>query len=220
MSLNLSLQRKSTTANVVADALRNAILDGSLKSSQPLRQDELASQFGVSKIPVREALVQLQSEGLVSFQPSRGAAVSSLSSAEVEEIYAMRIALETLVLRKAIPNLTEADILKADHLLTLIDTEEKPMDWGKQNWAFHDTLYLPANMPMLMNTLRILSVNVARYFVIYQAMSYRKVSQEQHRDILDACRVGDIDSACFYLENHLRSAAKNMVAFLKEQETA
>ncbi|HFC12086.1 MAG TPA: GntR family transcriptional regulator [Anaerolineae bacterium] len=214
MSLNVSLQPKSTTAAVIADALRSAILQGTLKSNQPLRQDDLASQFGVSKIPLREALVQLQSEGLVTIQPSRGAIVSALSPAEADEIYTMRIALETVVLRKAIPNLVSADFIKANSILQLIDTVETPLDWAKLNWEFHSILYTPANMPLLLNTLRILSINVARYFVIYQALAYRDHSQAEHRNLLAACKAGDSNLACTHLENHLSAAAKKMAVYL------
>ncbi|MEZ4730734.1 MAG: GntR family transcriptional regulator [Caldilineaceae bacterium] len=80
----------------IAAALRTDILQGSYKSNAPLRQDEIAARFGVSKIPVREALQQLKAEGLVTFFPNRGAVVSTLSSAEVDEIYAMRIALRNI----------------------------------------------------------------------------------------------------------------------------
>ena len=77
------------TNQSIANALRVEILRGKLQGGQPLKQDEIAAQFGVSKIPVREALVQLKAEGLVNFYPNRGAFVSELSAAEADEIYAV-----------------------------------------------------------------------------------------------------------------------------------
>src|SRR5690349_25097652 len=74
-----------TTPAVVADVLREAILDGTLQGGQPLRQEELASKFGLSRGPIREALRQLEGEGLIVFYPYRGAVVSPLSLAEVQE---------------------------------------------------------------------------------------------------------------------------------------
>ena len=85
------------TNESIADSLRADILRGNLKSGQALKQDEIAAQFGISKIPVREALVQLKTEGLVNFYHNRGAFVSEISAAEADEIYVMRIALETAV---------------------------------------------------------------------------------------------------------------------------
>ncbi len=205
MSLNIgSLKRGSNTAGLIADALRNAIMNGSLKSKQPLRQDEIAAEFGVSKIPVREALFQLEAEGLVTFYPNRGAIVSELSAAEAREISIMRTALETVALQEAIPKLKPVDFSKAEGILNAIDHETDYFKWGQLNLEFHTTLYQPCEMPRLINTVRMLHVNVARYFIIFQAMEYRDKSQKEHRDILAACRQGDIDLACAHLKVHLK----------------
>ena len=101
------------TTEAIAGALRNDILHGRFVGNAPLRQDEIAARFGVSKIPVREALQQLKAEGLVTFYPNRGAVVTALSAAEADEIYAMRIALETTALQRSLPHLTIADLVKA-----------------------------------------------------------------------------------------------------------
>ena len=90
------------TPEYIVGALRNAILQGRYKANQPLRQDQIAEKFGVSKVPLREALVQLKAEGLVTFMPNRGAVVTELSAAEVDEIFTMRMALESKALERAI----------------------------------------------------------------------------------------------------------------------
>jgi len=203
----------------IADSLRADILRGNLKSGQALKQDEIAAQFGVSKIPVREALVQLRAEGLVTFYPNRGAFVSELSAAEADEIYVMRIALETAVLARAIPNLTVAQLKHAEEILNAIDQEENIAKWGELNWEFHATLYSPAALPRLMDTIKVLHTNIARYLVLYLAgMAYQKKSQKEHRAILAACRHGETEKAVTYLEGHLRDASNKLVAFLNKQE--
>jgi DNA-binding GntR family transcriptional regulator len=203
----------------IADSLRADILRGNLKSGQALKQDEIAAQFGISKIPVREALIQLKAEGLVNFYPNRGAFVSELSAVEADEIYVMRIALETAVLARAIPNLTVAHLKHAEEILTAIDQEENIAKWGELTWKFHATLYSPASLPRLMDTIKALHTNIARYLVLYLAgMAYQKKSQKEHRAILAACRHGDTEKAVTYLEGHLRDASKALVAFLKKQE--
>ena len=203
----------------IADSLRADILRGNLKSGQALKQDEIAAQFGISKIPVREALNQLKAEGLVNFYPNRGAFVSELSAAEADEIYVMRIALETAVLARAIPKLTVAQLKHAEEILTAIDQEENIAKWGELNWKFHATLYSPASLPRLMDTIKALHTNIARYLVLYLAgMAYQKKSQKEHRAILAACRHGETEKAVTYLEGHLRDASKALVAFLKKQE--
>jgi DNA-binding GntR family transcriptional regulator len=205
----------------IADSLRADILRGKLRSGQALRQDEIAAQFGISKIPVREALVLLKAEGLVNFYPNRGAFVSEISAAEADEIYVMRIALETAALARAIPHLTVADLKRAEEILRAIDREENIAKWGELNWEFHAALYAPAALPRLMETIRTLHTNIARYLVLYLAgMAYQKKSQKQHRAILEACRHGDTENAVSYLEDHLRDASTHLVAYLNKKETS
>ena len=218
MAKNLAQSTKAVPqiTEVIADALRAEILQGLLQSNLPLRQDELAERFGVSKIPVREALYQLKAEGLVTFFPNRGAVVAELSSAEVDEIYAMRIALETLALRRAIPHLTIANLIQAETLLDAIEQEKSIAQWGELNWEFHALLYQPANLPRLMEWVRLLHINVARYLVIFLVgLEYQATSQREHRAILEACRQGQIETAVTLLEQHLQAAANKLVAFLQ-----
>jgi len=205
----------------IADSLRADILRGNLKSGQALKQDEIAAQFGISKIPVREALIQLKAEGLVNFYPNRGAFVSELSAVEADEIYVMRIALETAVLARAIPHLTVAHLKHAKEILDAIDREENIAKWGELNWEFHATLYSPAALPRLMDTIRTLHSNIARYLVLYLAgMAYQKKSQKEHRAILEACRHGNTEKAVAVLVVHLQGASDHLVAFLNKQETS
>jgi DNA-binding GntR family transcriptional regulator len=96
-------QRYRTTQAMVAGGLRQGILSGALGGGRPLRQDEIAREFGVSRIPVREALRQLEGEGLVTFYPHRGATVSELPYEEATEIGEIRASSETLALKRALP---------------------------------------------------------------------------------------------------------------------
>jgi DNA-binding GntR family transcriptional regulator len=203
------------TNQSIANALRAEILRGKLQGGQPLKQDEIAAQFGVSKIPVREALVQLKAEGLVNFYPNRGAFVSELSAAEADEIYVMRIALEKEILARAIPHLTVSHFKRAGEILAAIDHEENIAKWGELNWEFHSTLYSPAEMSRVMETLRTLHTNIARYLVLYLAgMDYQQKSQREHRALLRACRAGEVEKAEDILEEHLRSASTQLIKFL------
>jgi DNA-binding GntR family transcriptional regulator len=205
------------TNQTIVDALRGAILRGKLQGGHPLKQDEIAAQFGVSKIPVREALVQLKVEGLINFYPNRGAFVSELSAAEADEIYVMRIALEKEILARSIPHLTVAHFKHADELLSAIDREENIAKWGELNWEFHATLYSTAELPRVMETIRTLHTNIARYLVLYLAgMDYQEKSQREHRALLRACRAGEVEKAQDILEEHLRSASVHLVEFLNQ----
>jgi DNA-binding GntR family transcriptional regulator len=114
--------------DAVVDGIRDMILQGHLKPGDRLRQDELANTFGVSTMPIREALRQLQAEGLVVFRPRRGATVASLSASEYEEIYLIREALETLACRWAAEDLDRIPIDRLKLLLLEIEAAEANQD--------------------------------------------------------------------------------------------
>lgn len=207
--------RTKSTSGVVVDALRQAILRGELKANQPIRQQEIAEQLGVSVIPVREALMVLEGEGLVTIFPNRGAVVSSLSVSEANEIYQMRIALECLALRQAIPHQTEHDWRRAEMILNEYDLVHDPVQTSDLNWQFHATLYRAADLPRVMTLLQNLYNNVARYFVVYDSMNYHDEPQRAHRAILAACRKQDVLTATHLLEEHLRASVNSLHQYLK-----
>jgi len=217
MNKKTSLFQKDpgNTPDLIANALRNAILQGRYKANQPLRQDHLAEELGVSKIPLREALVQLKAEGLVSFMPNRGAVVTELSAKEVDEIFTMRIALETKALERAIPNLSPADFIRAKSALEILEKEKDRTQWSELNWEFHATLYQASQMPRLLNTIEMLHNNVARYLIIYlDRLSAPDISQKEHLAIFNACKRQNVDDATKQLTTHLRKASKRLMAFL------
>jgi DNA-binding GntR family transcriptional regulator len=171
----------------------------------------------VSKIPVREALVQLQAEGLVRLIPNRGAIVSSLTYKEVEEIYVMRLALEPIALRRAIPKMTALHFVHMEHILNRIDHETDLSKWAELNWEFHEALYTPAQMPHLLQITRELHHNVVRFLVYHIKEHQLSKSQQQHREILEKCRQGDVESACILLEKHLYDPAQMFAHNVGEQ---
>ena len=223
MSKNHLIENKTkTTADTVANSLREKILRGELEDAQGLRQDKIAKKFGVSSIPVREALFQLAVEGLVAFVPNRGAFVAPLLAKDVFEIYAMRNVLELLALEKAVPHLTDSALARAEGILVQMDPEKDIYKWGELNWEFHATLYQPADMPRLMDTLRSLHVNVIRYLVrnvpTPDDIEYRSNNQIEHRQILEACRQRDTEIACIQLRRHLDASSRMLVRFLKSED--
>src|SRR6188508_351651 len=112
----LPIQRQ-TIASMTIEALRERILRGDYPDGEPLRQDALADELGVSRIPVREALRQLEAEGLVTFNPHRGAVVSSMSLEEIMELFELRAEIECDLLRRAIPLATKEHIDRALEVL-------------------------------------------------------------------------------------------------------
>lgn len=206
---------------MVADVLREAILRGILVAGQQLRQDEIARELGVSHIPVREALRQLEAEGLVRLRPYRGFEVSELSPEEVEELYEIRIPLECQALRLALPHLTDDDLRRAEEILDAIDAEDDPSAWSELNTEFHAVLYAPSRRQRLLNLIRTLRTNVDRYLRLYISVMHRKqFSQKEHRRILEAVRRRDEAEALRALEEHLGIACRMLVDYLRRERHA
>ena len=208
-------KQAGNTSEFIADSLREAIFRGEYKVNQPLRQDQIAKKLHVSKIPLREALVQLKSEGLVQFMPNRGAVVSSLSPAEIKEIFLMRIALENLAIAHAIPLIPVRDIIRAQSVLEIIDNENDKAQWSDLNWEFHKTLYQSAQMPLVVNTVHTLHNNVSRFLLIYyDTLDGSDISQKDHWDLLAAFKEKNISNAQEILKRHLSTAERKLQNFL------
>ena len=143
-----AIPRQSLTS-AVAERLRNQIIRGEIPEGAQLRQDAIAIQFKVSRIPVREALRQLHAEGLIAIVPNRGAVVPALSPDDIEELFTIRALLEPELLKLSIPRLTEEDFAEADRILRKfvgeLRREDHLSNWGRLNWQFHSILYSQAN---------------------------------------------------------------------------
>jgi len=219
--LNKEIKRYKTTPDLIVEALRKAILRGEYKAGQNLRQEELADRFGVSRIPVREAMRQLEAEGLITIYPNRGAIVTELSALEAQELYEIRLALETTALRLAIPKITPEELRRAEEILTRTDRETETNNLGELNWEFHAALYLPAGRPRLFGMIHNLHLSVDRYMRFeYTALDYLGKSQIEHRSLLAACGEKEIEKAIALLTQHIEAAGKLLVAYLEQQNLA
>lgn len=209
------LQQQRSTPDLIAAALRQAILYGIFQGGQSLRQDEIATKFGVSRIPVREALRQLEAEGLVVFQPNRGATVTTVSPDEAQEIYDIRLALETMALQLAISQFTEANLQHLDDILAITDQTEEAGRWAELNWEFHAALYSPANRPRLLSLIKMLHTNVDRYVRMQlKDSNYRDRTQKEHQLLLNYCKKRDSEKAIALLQHHIRADGEQLVAYL------
>ncbi|SFN78535.1 DNA-binding transcriptional regulator, GntR family [Bradyrhizobium sp. Rc3b] len=196
---------------VVREALRVLIGAGELAPGSQLRQDELAERFGTSRIPVREALRQLEAEGFVTFLPNRGAVVSDLSIDEVIELLEIRIALECHALRLAIPAMGEIDLDEAKAILHSYDEERDPAKWGAFNCKFHETLYAPCNRPRLLSMIEANYGHVSRFTrALVSRATGKERPQREHYQLLDLCRAGEIEKAVRLLREHIVQTQKTL----------
>jgi DNA-binding GntR family transcriptional regulator len=208
--------RKLATHEFVAEVLREAITTGHLRANQPLPQDEIAAQLEVSHIPVREALRQLQSEGLVTYQANRGAQVSALAPDEIREIYEIRAILETAAIRRAVPLLDERDLDRAGTILGAAERSIDGAEWGTLDVEFHELIYRLDDRPRLRELIDGLLRRVDRYWLMHGLMlTHREVFEREHRALLGAVRNRDAQLAADLLGKHLAGAADRLVAALE-----
>lgn len=207
-----------TSSPLVADVLREAILRGVLKGGQLLPQTEIAAQLGVSRIPVREAMSQLEGEGWITSRPHRGSLVSELTFAELQEICEIRIMLETTLLRLALPDLTGETVRVAEEILGGIDQESDVVaHWSAENWRFHALLYAAADRPRMLSLSKTLHDNADRYLRMYRLalLEYKARGQSEHRQILAACQQRDSALALALLEQHIAGIVDLLAPYLK-----
>jgi len=211
--------RRQTLASLTLDSLRERILRGHFPEGEPLRQDAIAEELGVSRIPVREALRQLESEGLVTFHPHRGAVVSTLSLEEIMELFELRAELESDVLRRAVPLMTAEDDARAKVILDAYDAvlaSGEVARWGEFNWQFHSALYAPSKRQYTLNLLSKLHQHAERYLRMQLALTHGESrARNEHRAIAVAARKRDARKAAQLMRDHILDAGKTLVTFLE-----
>src|SRR5690348_12414979 len=218
-----AIPRQSLTS-AVADKLREQIIRGELAEGALLRQDAIATQYRVSRIPVREALRQLDAEGLIAIVPNRGAVVPALSPDDVEELFLIRALLEPEVLKLSIPRLTEEDLSEAASILRKYVSELRREDhlssWGRLNWQFHSILYSRANQPRFLAIIRNVNNSGERYTRLQLYLTHgMKRANEEHHQILELCRQRNVVDACDLLREHIRHAGHSLKEVLEQKRT-
>jgi DNA-binding GntR family transcriptional regulator len=215
----LPIQRQTLTGMTV-DALRERILHGEYPEGEPLRQDAIAEELGVSRIPVREALRQLEAEGLVTFSPHRGAVVSTMSLQEFLVLFELRAEIESDLVRRAIPHMTAEDRNRAREILSAYELALRAGEvakWGELNWQFHSTLYAPAGRAFTMGMVSKLHQQSDRYLRMQLALTHGESrARDEHRAIANAAKKGDVKLAAKLMREHILGAGRALVEFLEE----
>ena len=214
-----------TRTQLVVETLREKILSGEFKAGESLRQAALATELNVSRIPVREALLQLEGEGLVVFEPHKGATVTELNAKHVDELFELRAMLECNLLAASLPRLTEEKLAEASAILAKLDkalgTENAANTWSELNSNYHNCLYSAANRPQTQDLVNTLNKNADRYIRMHLlwAGGISKAGPE-HNQLLAFCKTGDVDEAVAVLKHHILSSRDEIKAFLEQREAA
>lgn len=180
------------------------IFTGRLGVGVQLKQEALAQRFGVSRIPIREALKRLEAEGLIEHTKHQGSMVASKSIEDLMETLDIRIGLEARALTLAIPLLTKVDIAESKEILARYDESDSPREWTELNLAFHLRLYRACGRPRLLKMIEDTVRSIAVHLRAHQSSaSGRKSPQTEHREILKASAAGDVAKAVQLLEAHI-----------------
>jgi len=212
----------TTMASAAADELRRRIMGGEFVEGFQLKQDALAAEFGISRIPLREALVQLESEGLVKILPHKGAIVSKLSSDELSELFELRALLEPTLLKLSIPKLTAQDFEELDQILAAFGKElqsRKTDNWGDLNTRFHEILLSKADRPKTYSIVTSLLQQTDRYTRLHLSLSKGNSGRaaEEHIELVRLCRTRDVRGAATLLKRHILQGGEELKSFVRSK---
>ncbi len=208
-----------TLSSAIVEQVRKAILSGQYAAGSPLRQDALAADFGVSRIPVREALFQLEAEGLLRMEPHKGAVVAGFALDEIDDVFDLRALLEPRLLRASLPHLTPADFAEVHSFDAAFADAIQRQDvarWGELNAQLHLSLYRHAGLPRTLAVVGGLLQSSDRYTRVQMNRSTALArAQREHRKLITLCRSGQGDEACAYLVAHIEAVRRDLRRLLK-----
>jgi DNA-binding GntR family transcriptional regulator len=203
--------------------LRDAILGAAFESGHPLRQEELAHTLGISRIPLREALKQLEADGLVTQRPRRGYVVASLDPEEIADIFDIRMMLEERAGYLATLKRTEQDIAAVETLLAAMDGAaiRTPADidgFAARNREFHSRLFAASGRRQLCHLMIVLRNNVERYIRVGMVVAGdMRRAHDDHRSIVEAFRRGDAEEVGRLCREHCRSTCERLLLGLHDR---
>ncbi|MEO1139661.1 MAG: GntR family transcriptional regulator [Pseudomonadota bacterium] len=208
------------TSEDIATALEKDLLRGAFPPGSTLPQGALATRFGVSRIPVRDALAQLARAGLVDVTPNRRARVVQMSRADVVEAYDLRLLLECDLLARAIPVMTQDDLHHIDYALARSNLEARNANWSEGDALFHSALYAPARRPRHLSIIETLRCVCRLQIAAYDTLpANTDLWLADHAHLRDLCHHGDATKAVACLRSHLEGAREVLLDTLSTKKT-
>lgn len=203
----------------ITTRLRIAILKGKYAPGSLLSQSSLAKEYAVSRIPIRDALLALAADKLVEVVPGKGARIVTLSSADLREVFDLRIMLECDLLHRAIGNADDAAKAEVAYMLRRSSLEAGRPGWHTGDWDFHQALYAAAKRPRQMAI-----VNDLRKVCVLQASQYTSLMTEtqrwlrDHEAMAEAYAAGHADEGSTLLAEHLRQSLESLLALAERAD--
>jgi DNA-binding GntR family transcriptional regulator len=208
-----ALKHRTLSAAIV-DQLRQAILDGTYPAGAQLRQDALGEAYGVSRIPVREALFQLEAEGLVRIVPQKGAIVSELSLDEINDVFDLRGIMEPRLLAQSAPHFSETDFAGLDDIQQRFEKAIEAgnvSEWGQLNADFHMAMYVHARRRTKAIVVSLLQTSDRYTRLQLSNTKAMGTAEKEHAHLIALCRAKEIDEACRFLEQHIEAVRTDLL---------
>jgi DNA-binding GntR family transcriptional regulator len=219
LKIERGLLERQTAAGYVADSLRTAIQTGALSDGMELNQVALAEHFGISRVPVREALRALEGEGWITATPHRRAVVQAVSPERIQETFEIRALLETHLIEKVIARISDEQIAKLKKACDRMDQIADHAKWVAANADFHHELLESAGSPMALELVIQLSSQVERYLRLSGETVIRESEAgREHRDIVAAVAARDVDAARRLIHTHIEHTRGRVVDAISEEE--
>jgi DNA-binding GntR family transcriptional regulator len=205
------LRSRDALPDAIAKALREAVFAGVFAPNERLHQDDIAKRFGVSRVPVREALIKLVAEGLAVQHMNKGVRVAPLTREDFQDIMEMRILLEPHALALSAPRLTYHDYEAAQQILAQVRHAGVGPQAATLHWQFHMRLYACADRPRLLGHIEALHVAINRYVLpIWRAVGLSSDWDDSHQAIVDALRAKDVAAATMLTRQQIADALNRM----------
>jgi DNA-binding GntR family transcriptional regulator len=212
------------TSSAATEVIRQAIIDGRLPPGRRLKEEELARELGISRTPVREALVVLHAEGLVDAAPNRGAAVRSHSVEDLDDLYQLRALLEGYSTRRAATRLSE-DVIRGlrescERFDDLLENAADMSELVKENLVFHQTILDSAGSVRLAAMVRqVIELPLVYRSYIWYSPEQQRISAHYHWQIARALEARDAERAELVMKEHIFEARDLLLTHWRDLES-
>lgn len=215
---------RQSLPDVIANDIRERILNGQLVEGETIRQENLATEYDVSRMPIREALKKLDAEGLVILTNNRGASVVKHSLCEIGELFDLRTLVELELFRLAIPKMTLKHFDQCEDLLRQMDLSYAANDvlrWGDLNYRFHASLYAAAERTLTMDLLHRVNLQSDRYVRMHLSVLHQLDNAKQdHLKLLTLAQAGDVSGGCEFLRTHIQRTKSQLLQLIATKRAA
>jgi len=212
------LNRNASVA--ATELIRAAIVEGRLQPGQRLKEEELARELGISRTPVREALLFLQAEGLVESEPNRGATVRAYATAEIEDMYELRALLEGHAAHRAATRISEGDLgrlRESNERFGKLRAADDVLDLVRENLVFHNTVLEAAGSERLASMVRkVIELPLVYKSFYWYSPEQKLISDHYHRELTRALEARDAERAELIMKEHVFEARDFLIAKLRE----